>query len=241
MGDMDDRAGRDARVDLANDSSVTELSFGDIQTLLKDNMDATLSRLESKLDDIKTRISGKLISQISKDLNKQIKESVEKAVSEKVGMLKNEVMKEIDQLRGSLVQPDPSKIDRRLNFVIYNCEQSENENVERKVNAIIREGLKLNISIKDCKRIQPKHNQTNQPSNQTRPQTGIIIASCNNPEEKERIMKSKPLLRESRNHSKIRISHDYSPESRRMNQNLKMIISEIGKDKFDLIGGKLIN
>lgn len=208
-----------------------EMSLKDFVFIIKTEMEGMAERMEKKMERLEERIAGTIVKQVTKDLSKQIKDSVEKAVKDKVGALKKEVMKEIDDLKENVQAAKPNEQDRRLNFVLYNYQESENENIVNKVNSMIKEGLKLTIEVKSCYRI---------PSRGFNKSPGVIIATCKNTQDKEAIMKAKTTLRESRNYRDVKISHDYSIEARQMSSNMRIIMQELGEDKFELRGSRLL-
>lgn len=106
-------------------------------------------------------------------------------------------------------------------------EERRDENLNNKVNAMIREGMKLrDITAKSCRRI-PVREGGNGP--------GVIIVECQSLKDKKAIMKAKLSLRKARAQYKdIRISHDYSPQERATRSNLRLIQQSIGDKNIEL-------
>jgi gas vesicle protein len=229
---MGDR-GHSEQVNKKSKVDYNDMKVADIMLAFKDELNTVAKRMEDKLDNIEDRISNRIVTQVSQDIAKQIKDNVEKVVREKVGSMKAEIMKDINDLKKNIEdvqQQARQSDDRHLNFVVYNYEESSHEDVEKKVNALVREGLKLNVKVGSCKGLKSRREHT----------PGMIIVTCKNDKDKEAIMKAKPNLRDSRNFGNIRISHDKSPEARAMNSNLKVILQEIGEDRYELRGNRLI-
>ena len=88
-----------------------------------------------------------------------------------------------------------------------------------------------NVTVKSCERKNAREG--------TDP--GVVVAQCRSAEDKEQIMKAKPILRQARAQYKdIRISHDYPVEQRVMRSNLRLIQQCLGDKDIELRGMKLI-
>ena len=121
--------------------------------------------------------------------------------------------------------------ERRRKIVIRNLDERENENVLRKLNNIVSDGLKLrNISIESATR---KINR-----NTSKP--GLIIATCKAVQDKESIMNQKRELKNSNRYQNVFIEHDLPPGQRKLSSNLRAIVNTIGRDKLLFKGSRIL-
>ena len=183
---MGDR-GHSEQVNKKSKVDYNDMKVADIMLAFKDELNTVAKRMEDKLDNIEDRISNRIVTQVSQDIAKQIKDNVEKVVREKVGSMKAEIMKDINDLKKNIEdvqQQARQSDDRHLNFVVYNYEESLHEDVEKKVNALVREGLKLNVKVGSCKRLKSRREHT----------PGIIIVTCKNDKDKDAIMKANQIF-----------------------------------------------
>ena len=98
---------------------------------------------EKRLDNLEDSLESKVRFIVTEQLEPVKKDFIEKseAIKERVALLKNG--------RGQVSG------DISLNFVIRNLPEGVNENIENKVNALLREGLKLrDIAVSEVQRKQ---------------------------------------------------------------------------------------
>ena len=151
------------------------MSFGELFQSFKEEVKKVADRVDDKFENMEKRISKNVVDAVSKDIANKIKSSVEKAVAEKLGTIKDEIKEDIaalqldvDNLKEENEDDEKSRA-KKLNFVIYNLEEGKNENLENKVNAMIREGMKVrDVTIRRCERKNAREG--------TDP--GIVIAQC---------------------------------------------------------------
>ena len=89
--------------------------------------------------------------------------------------------------------------DISLNIVIRNLSETKEENITEKVNGLIKEGIKVK-NIKVASAIRKRSLRDNTP--------GVVLASLNNKEDKDEIMRAKSCLKRSRLYKKVFVDHD---------------------------------
>ncbi|KAH3746801.1 hypothetical protein DPMN_181217 [Dreissena polymorpha] len=122
--------------------------------------------------------------------------------------------------------------DRTLNVVIRNLPETASESTSSKVNAMLKDGLKLsNITVSKAER---KKSRT-----ESRP--GVVIATFKCKEDKQTVMNAKPDLRHISQYSKVFFNHDLAPEQRKNSQNFATILSAIKSDNITMRGTRIVN
>ena len=120
---------------------------------------------------------------------------------------------------------------RELNIVIRNLPESQNENVNIKVNGLLKDGLKLwEITVLNgIRKPARKHYQS-----------GLIIATCKTCEDNKHILTANNMLKESREFKDVFISSDISFEQRQQDANFRTIVNALGRDKLMMNGNHVI-
>lgn len=112
------------------------------------------------------------------------------------------------------------------NLVVRNMPAHPVENVIRKVNTMIKDGLQINnITVVSAER---KTSQNGKP--------GVIIAKCNSREEVTTLITKKKVLRDSEKYHTVYLSRDVPYAERVHNQNMRTIIQAIGKNQLEMRG-----
>ncbi|WAR15531.1 hypothetical protein MAR_005636, partial [Mya arenaria] len=154
-----------------------------------------------------------------------------------VNKLRKEFNEELNQLKSDMKSlpvnnavPKESDQKKTTGLVLKNLPERRDENIVNSVNTFIKDGLKLDIKIKDAER-----KRANQSS-----ECGIVVVSCNTKEDKYEIMKCKATLKQNATYKNIYIEHDLTPEERNSIANLKTIAKVIGNDKLYVKGNRLV-
>ena len=168
-----------------------------------------LDKLDSGLEQ---RIANKVAQLLDKRVNTELNR-VRKDIDSRLDDFKSSIkadLADLDDIRDEIstrvsTTPNiPQQKDLSLNIVIRNLPESHNENAKSKVNAIFRDGLKLSdISVEDAERKQ-SHSES---------KPGVIVARMNSTckQDKQRVMKEKSRLKDSRQFSTVYINHDQHP------------------------------
>lgn len=118
---------------------------------------------------------------------------------------------------------------RDLNIVVFGLPFSEAGNVKNKVDAVLKDGLKLrNVSVEHA--IRKPSNKPNKP--------GIVIAKCRNKEDKNAIMKNKRKLKDSVQFKKVMIAADKPAEQRITENNMRTLANAL-RDKVTIKGTRI--
>ena len=114
-------------------------------------------------------------------------------------------------------------------LVIMNLSEGNRENLQKKIEALMREGLKItDIMFENIER---------KVSRQTG-RSGIVIVTCMSWADKDRILKAKRLLDQSRVYRNVSIKPDRSREQRTMENNMRSLATAVG---MVYRGGRLMN
>ena len=106
--------------------------------------------------------------------------------------------------------------------------ESNSENVLNKVKAVIVEGCKTrNITVE--KAVRKKSTVTGKP--------GVIIATLENNEQRELVLKSKRNLKEDEKHKNIFKHADMDYQVRVFNQSMRTLVKELGKENEIMVRG----
>ena len=143
---------------------------------------------------------------------------------------KEVVNADIDKLNTRLDTLSVPKSDElRLNIVVRNVPESENKNVNNKLNAVTKEGIIL-------QGIQVAHAVRKRGFNG---RSGVIIAKCKSSEDKKAIMKNKKVLKDSRNFKDRSIYHDKPRVERQYEANVRLLVDMLAKDKLEVRGSRV--
>ena len=141
---------------------------------------------------------------------------------------KEVVNADIDKLNTRLDTLSVTKsYELSLNIVVRNVPESEN--VNNKLNAVIKQGIKL-------QGIQVSHAVRKRGFNG---RSGVIIAKCKSSEDKEAIMNNKKVLKDSRNFKDISIYHDKPLVERQYEANVRLLVDMLAKDKLEVRGSRV--
>lgn len=176
---------------------------------------------------------------LNQSLTTTIQESIQAAIAAEVDKVRVELKSEINDLKDRLItlenKPDPVITDtpETTNIVVMGLAQGQNENIRNKVNAVLREGLKLkDVSVLSGERKKSR----------TEGKPGVVIAKCKNKAEWEMIMKNKSKLNESRQYKSVRIERYKTGEQLRHESDLRLLLqNSSAKDKLQIRGGHLVS
>ena len=120
------------------------------------------------------------------------------------------------------------------NLHIRNLPQSRSENIDSKVNGLIRDGLKLgNIKVGSAERKAP-HEGSDKP--------GVVVATLKTTEDKKSVMMAKNKLKNNRQYSTVYINHDQTKNERLLADNFRAILSAVknGDTNLSLRGARVV-
>ncbi|KAH3799532.1 hypothetical protein DPMN_153142 [Dreissena polymorpha] len=161
-------------------------------------MVTAINRLSDQIGDLSKRTK-----RLESSIDSKIKKQVERAMNPVIEKIKKDFNDEIQKVRNemqhmkdtALHKPDYPNLTESMNtsqinsgvnnIVIRNFPESANENVKDRVNSLLNDLLKVNISIESAELKETKSGTEN----------GVIIAVCKSRDDKDSIMKSKSKLR----------------------------------------------
>ena len=121
--------------------------------------------------------------------------------------------------------------DITLNIAIRNLADSDSENTLNKVNALIKDCLRLRNS--SC------HKAVRKPARGDN-QNGVVIATCGCPDDKREIMQNKSKPKDKRQYERVYIEHDRSPAERKQISNLRKLVNVAGRDPLRVQGSRVV-
>ena len=196
------------------------------------------ANLSADIQSSHEKLSQRLDS-LENDLKGKISELVTEAIKSEVAKLRDEYSSEIDSLKAKVTQLEKSYAEvvknsgqvtkaafeeRKKRVVIRGLpgDNGESGQVTRdKVMSLIRDGCKLaDVSVTHAER---KSTRSKKP--------GPVIATVESFEKKQTLMKAKNSLRNIDQYKRVYIENEYAPEIRSVDNNIRTILKEIGKDK----------
>ncbi|XP_045171009.2 uncharacterized protein DDB_G0283697-like [Mercenaria mercenaria] len=179
-----------------------------------------VNKLEKKVDD---KIDAKFDT-----FKEEIKGEIKAEVNSELGKLNNKI-EQFSQQTGSEVSRD---FDRSV--AILNLPESRGENIETKVNALVREGLKIrDIRISSVSRKRAANKDSD----------GVVIVKFSSREDKQKVMSAKKSLRDSRQYAQVYINHDQPKSERVFANNFRKILSAMrtGDSNLEMRGTHVVN
>ena len=121
--------------------------------------------------------------------------------------------------------------DISLNIAIKNLPVTTNEQLQEKVNDMIKTGMKLgDVKVTDVKRKKAYSDKV----------PGIVIATCKSDEDKNKIMKNKAKLKENAQFEKVFLDHDKDRSTRIQEANWRSVIKTVGSDSLFMKGDRVL-
>lgn len=202
---------------------------------------ADMQEVKQSVDQKIVNIQTTIAEQVAAQLTESLQSTVNKAVDEKLGEIKANVDRDLRGLKAD-IQGLRERVDNRnvreardeehsLQIVIRELPEGDNESVVDKINAVIREGIKL-PEVKVTSAERKKSFKRGQP--------GLVIAQYASRNDKQLIMENKARLKDSRQHKDIMINHSKSREQRLQEANLRTIVNALGQGQLALRGNHVI-
>ncbi len=184
--------------------------------------------LNQRMSHFEEKVETKLIEKIETLIDAKIKQEflcVRTEVDSKV----QEFEKKVKDFQKSYLEAAKGKPvdDIATSVVIKNLpfhadEDKDSSVTERKVCALLRDGLKVH-DVK-VKKVERKKARSKYP--------GVIIATFDTLEQKDKVMKTKSTLKNSRKYSDIYVEHCTTVQQRMQNNNMRILLKEMGKDNL---------
>ncbi|CAG2230485.1 unnamed protein product [Mytilus edulis] len=165
---------------------------------------STVSDSESESDSLKTTKQQKRTKNLQATVSGSAEGNKTKSVSN--------VITEAEVHMDSSISPDLRILSQMI--IIRNLPESTNENIESKVSALFREGLKVQITPINCERKQSRSTHTK----------GVFIVSCKSKAVVNDVMSAKYKLKSSRQYSDVFIHRDQTVQQRIERKNFQTIV-----------------
>ena len=233
-------------VDKESGGNISEQNFLSVMNRFADEMSKMANSMSKMKDDLNQRMDS-IANDIEKRLANKISNIVDKRVNAESSKMSKTMNKRIDDIRDDMnaeiesiqqrIDEIPSSVnesvepqEKHLNICIRNHPQRERENVNDIVSDLLIDGLQLrDTGFK--KAIRKGRDDRN---------SGVIIVTCKNIEDKTEIMRRKKQLRKNRRYERVYIHADQSLETRVNNNNMKTLLSALGVKGLRLKGSRLV-
>ncbi|KAH3734627.1 hypothetical protein DPMN_041066 [Dreissena polymorpha] len=201
--------------------------------------------LESRITNKVSQILDKRVNSVLEKIKRGVDQKLDTKFEQFADTVKADLADDLAAIRGQIdslsTMRHPVTIsnvsqqiapDRSLSVVIRNLPETASDSTSAKVNAMLKDGLKLsNITVSKAERKKSR--------NESRP--GVVIATFKCKEDKQTVMNAKSDLRHINQYSKIFINHDLAPEQRKNSQNFANILSAIKSDNLTMRGTRIVN
>ena len=145
-------------------------------------------------------------------------DSTLQSFKDKVRLDVNTLEDKVQQLSQTIPTNHYSSSDKQLKIVIRGLAYHVGENLNTKVNNLIKKGLQVNnVSVLDTER-----KTTNNTSS-----AGIVIASFQSADEVKTILSSKTKLKDSQQYENVFIYKDQTMDERSLNRNMKTLVNAL--------------
>ena len=108
--------------------------------------------------------------------------------------------------------------------------EGKSENVMNKVNALLKDGLKMKITVKSAERKQSKKDNT----------PGIVVAKCASVQDRAAIMGKKKSLKDTRQYKDVMIEYYKSQEQLSQEASLRTLVKTVAKDTLTVRNGRIV-
>ncbi|CAG2255048.1 unnamed protein product [Mytilus edulis] len=210
----------------------TNNELGELKSLVRGlagTMNNFCEMITKCIDDFENNIPNQIASMIDKKVTIEIQKFQKqfqteiKGVTEKVECMEKSYA---DIVKQASVNMDIDNSEK-CRIVIRNIPESSNENLENKINGLIRDGLHL----KDVKVVSAERKKSFREG-----KSGVIIASLSSTSDKRKVMDKKRELKNSRNYKDVFVENSIPLAQRILNSNLRNIVNAIGDDNLEVKG-----
>ena len=245
-GKIDKMNDRFDEIKQSNNDTINKLreEIKSVRNEFSNRLDGFTKKVETRVTETLQKTIDSKVKAVQKDMKKEMSKEISKLSeillrdvehsSTKVSTLDTN-LQQLQETVGDVLDQSSARPrvleDRARNIVIRNLQDSEGENTLNKVNALIKDGLKLREAV--CIHAERKQSQVET-------QCGVIIATCDTNESKREIMRAKSNLRNSRAYERVFIEHDMPVQERNQIANLRRLVSAVGKDSLRMRGSKVV-
>lgn len=188
-----------------------------------------ISKLESSLVSRMSGLEDRLMDRLKECVMAEIKD-IRDTFSDQIRQLSDRLTNVEQTSIPCAVDATPSQSEISRNLVIRNLKDHVVENVARKVDTLIKDGLKVNdITVVSAER---KLSRNGKP--------GVVIAKFKTKEEVNILLSKKKLLRNSDQHSSVYIAQDIPYNDRVHNQNMRTLLNAVGRNQLEMRGSFVV-
>ena len=206
-----------------------------VQDMFKSLSDQ-IAQMHTCFDELEKNVSDKIVDSLTTTLTEQLSSIVESKIKQHLEPVKNsfdqklsDLQSQLDDLNQKVQHTESGDKKNELDIVLMNLPVTQGENVTNKVNAVLKDGLKLgHVSVEAASRKQAPAGKM-----------GIVIAKCRNLDEKSAIMKNKSKLKDSRQYNKVRIDVHKDRQRLATEANLRTIVKTLGPDTLTWKGSRV--
>ncbi|VDI50688.1 Hypothetical predicted protein [Mytilus galloprovincialis] len=234
----------------SNEQTYTNNLLIDMISKLSLNVESMGTRLEKRISDMESNMERKLTVKFNTVITDRVKEEVGKAkkdIQKEMKVIKENIEKldktyaDIGSTRKENITPDNKTISKTFKIVVKNLPVDQRENsgntvLKAKVEALVKDGLKLkDVNIRKVTRMLSQNYSDN-----TTARPGIVFVELNTIEHKRLILKSKRQLKDNFKYKTVYIENDLPREKRMADFNNRKLLKALGREKdFKTIGGRI--
>ncbi|KAH3794765.1 hypothetical protein DPMN_148303 [Dreissena polymorpha] len=228
-------------VNRVGSGGTTEDDNTGLRELLSDlasDLNMQFAALNERMDKLENGLEQILDKRVTQEMNK-IRNDVETKIDNIKRDIRAEVTADIDVLNDRIndvvnaqsLPRNNSEHDILLNVAIRKLPESASENIINKVNALIKDGLK--VSGVECARAERKESRDSS-------KPGLVVVGFHSHNDKRKVMEKKSVLRDSQQYQGVYINHDKSLQERRMADNFRTILNSLNVDDLVMKGSRVM-
>lgn len=218
---------------------------------MQDIMNKRMDMLENKIDQSEKKITDKLTDKVTKIIDKRVNTEtarIRKEIEDKLSDLRSDFNNDLVQINRRIEEradigsdqgtqstgSNQNTTDLSLNVVIRNLPETINENVMTKVDAMIKDGLKIrDVTVASAVRKVSRAEH----------RAGVVIAKFQTSDDKKKVMTSKKALKEHRSYDNVYINHDQTAQERRMASSMRTLVEAVkrGESNITVRGTRIIS
>jgi hypothetical protein len=213
-------------------------SFATLSSLvvkLNDNIAGLSDSLNQRIDRLEDTLEAKSVHKIASIFDKRINvemNKVKKDFESKIQYLKDEIAtdmeiieEKVSELKDRVNEGETYCNKQSLNIVIRGLQYHDGENVNTKVNNLFKDGVCLpNIRVVNAIR----------KSTDSRSKPGLIIATFQTEDDKNKVLKHKKMLKNSNQYKRVFIDRDLPANERTQNNNLRTLVRCLRDQGYDI-------
>ncbi|KAH3822961.1 hypothetical protein DPMN_124755 [Dreissena polymorpha] len=230
-------------------SSLSEPVSNELHPVNSD-LKALLSKLSTDICAMNVSINNRidqLESSIEQKLTHKFAQLLDKRVNIELGRIKTNVQEQLDSFKEKITEelqevsekcssvtaaaggPSGGQ-DISKNLVIRGLPYHEGENLNSKVISMFKDVMKCNVQV--C------NTQRKTSANSSKP--GVVIATMQSQEDRQKVLKNKSKLNESRTYSDVYIQCDQSREERLMMSNFRTLVGAMNAEGVSVRGNRVV-